>query len=328
MKPVIATIGSHSALQILKGAKDEGFKTLVVCHKDMEQVYKSFRVADEIIIVESFKEILDINFKNTIFIPHGSFVEYIGFNNLKNSDIKIFGNKKVFDWEADKDKMNLWLKEARIKMPKIFESPSEIDRPCIIKFHGAKGGKGYFLVGSEKEFYRKMEKSKFKGEKYVIQEYITGTRFYPHQFYSRVFKEIEFFGIDIRYETNADGLSRLPAEISKNIEPSYVVVGNIPVVIRESLLPKIFEMGNNLVAASEKLFDGIFGPFCIEMILNDELEFYAIEVSARIVAGTNLYIGGSPYTVLRYNEPMSIGRRIAREIKLALEKNMLDKIIS
>lgn len=328
MKPVIATIGSHSSLQILKGAKDEGFKTLVVCKKNMEAVYKSFRVADEVLIVEDFKEVLDMKFKDTIFIPHGSFVEYIGYKNINNSELKIFGNKKIFDWEADKEKTNLWLKKAKIKTPKLFENPSEIDRLCIVKFHGAKGGKGYFLVRNENEFYEKIEKSKFKKEKHIIQEYVVGTRFYPHYFYSKILKELEFFGLDIRYESNVDGISRLPPEVSGNIEPSYVIVGNMPVVIRESLLPEIFEMGQNVITTSEELFDGISGPFCIEIISTEDLNFYAIEISARIVAGTNLYIEGSPYTMLKYNEPMSTGRRIAREINLALERNMMDKIIT
>jgi len=328
MKPIIATIGSHSSLQILKGAKDEGFKTLVVCKRNMETVYRSFRVADEILIVEDFKEILDMKFKNTIFIPHGSFVEYIGYENIHNSDLNIFGSKKIFDWESDREKTNMWLKKARIKTPKLFKNPSEIDRLCIVKFHGAKGGRGYFLVRNEKEFYEKMEKSKFKEEKYIIQEYIIGTRFYPHYFYSKILKDLEFFGLDIRYESNVDGISRLPPEISSQVEPSYVIVGNMPVVIRESLLPEIFEMGQNVVNASQELFGGISGPFCIEIISTEDLDFYAIEISARIVAGTNLYIDGSPYTMLRYNEPMSTGRRIAREINLALEKNMLDKIIN
>ena len=52
-----------------------------------------------------------------------------------------------------------------------------------------------------------------------------------------------------------------------------------------------------------------------------------IPAKSRIVAGTNLYIEGSPYTQLRYNEPMSTGRRIAREIKTAVEKKVLDKIV-
>ena len=72
-------------------------------------------------------------------------------------------------------------------------------------------------------------------------------------------------------------------------------------------------MGEKVVEASKK-FDGIglFGPFCLEMIITPDLEFYVFEISARIVAGTNPYINGSPYTDLRYDVPMSTGRRIAR----------------
>jgi 5-formaminoimidazole-4-carboxamide-1-(beta)-D-ribofuranosyl 5'-monophosphate synthetase len=51
------------------------------------------------------------------------------------------------------------------------------------------------------------------------------------------------------------------------------------------------------------------------------------EISARIVAGTNPFINGSPYTWLRYNEPMSTGRRIARDIKQAIEMDKLDLIL-
>ena len=42
----IARLDSHSALQILKGAKDEGFSTICVCLKGREKVYKEFNVAD------------------------------------------------------------------------------------------------------------------------------------------------------------------------------------------------------------------------------------------------------------------------------------------
>jgi len=37
-------------------------------------------------------------------------------------------------------------------------------------------------------------------------------------------------------------------------------------------------------------------------------------------------LSGSPYTALNYDEPMSMGRRIAREIKLAETKNELKNI--
>ena len=41
----IATLGSHSALQILKGAKDEGFHTLAVTTPQNESLYSSFGTA-------------------------------------------------------------------------------------------------------------------------------------------------------------------------------------------------------------------------------------------------------------------------------------------
>ena len=37
---------------------------------------------------------------------------------------------------------------------------------------------------------------------------------------------------------------------------------------------------------------------------------------------------GSPYTTLIYDEPMSMGRRIAREIKQAETENKLKNIIT
>jgi 5-formaminoimidazole-4-carboxamide-1-(beta)-D-ribofuranosyl 5'-monophosphate synthetase len=56
-------------------------------------------------------------------------------------------------------------------------------------------------------------------------------------------------------------------------------------------------------------------------------EIFVFEISARIVAGTNPFINGSPYTWLKYDEPMSTGRRIAREIKQAIQGKKLNKIL-
>lgn len=332
MKPIIATIGSHSALQILKGAKQENFTTALICKKKSEKVYRSFNIADKIYTVDDFNEIFDEKFnelrEKAIFIPHGSFIEYLSKDKIFESDIKIFGNKKIFEWEGNRLKMFDWLKKSNIRTPKIFKNPSEINKLCIIKFHGAKGGKGYFLVENEEEFYKKQKEKKFNIEDCIIQEYIIGTRFYPHFFYSNITKKLEIFGVDLRYESNADGIVRLPPKFANNIDLSYVVVGNIPVIMRESLLEDVYEMGENLINSSEKLFNGLWGPFCLETILTDDMKFYTIEVSARIVAGTNLYVNGSSYTHILYDEPMSMGRRIAREIKIAIEKKMLNKVIT
>ena len=333
----IGTIGSHTALQILKGAKDEGFKTLAICKKEREFVYNRFHSADEIIGVYDYKEILDkeiqdklIN-ENLILIPHGSFVEYVGAKNIeKKFRVPLFGNRTTLEWESDRNKEKKWLKMAGIKMPKEFKNPGEIDRLVIVKFPGARGGRGYFLVDTEEGFWKKIRSRGMEEEEYTIQEYITGTRFYPHYFYSPLTEEVELMSMDIRYESNADGLARTPHWAFKHYvpEPSYTITGNLPVVIRESLLGKVLEMGDSVVLASKKLFSpGMTGPFCIEAICTDDLKFIAFEISARIVAGTNLYIEGSPYSQLLYNEPMSTGKRIAREIKNAVEKDMLDEVI-
>ena len=69
------------------------------------------------------------------------------------------------------------------------------------------------------------------------------------------------------------------------------------------------------------------GPFFLGNNMTPEGDIYTFEISARIVAGTNPYIDGSPYTWLKYDEPMSTGRRIAREIKIAIKQNKLNKIL-
>ena len=111
------------------------------------------------------------------------------------------------------------------------------------------------------------------------------------------------------------------------IYPSFVVTGNLPLVLRESLLPRAFELGERVVETSLDLFGGMIGAFSLETIVTDELEFKVFEISARIVAGTNLYMNGSPYSDLI--EPgLSNGRRIAQEIRSANELGRLPEIIT
>ena len=68
------------------------------------------------------------------------------------------------------------------------------------------------------------------------------------------------------------------------------------------------------------------GPFCIEGVYDENAQFTSFEFSARIVAGSNIYMDGSPYYNLLFNETMSMGKRIAREVKTAAETNQLDKV--
>ena len=55
----IATLGSHSALQILKGAKDEGFNTLLICEEKRLSLYKRFKFIDKILTIKNYNEFLD-----------------------------------------------------------------------------------------------------------------------------------------------------------------------------------------------------------------------------------------------------------------------------
>lgn len=317
----IATLGSHSALNILSGAKDEGVDTLLICEKS-RTFYERFNVADEILYVDSLSEIRKkdvqktLNEKDVILIPHGSYISYLDLDFLENEfSVPIFGNKYLFRHESDRKLEQKWLKKAGIRIPETF-TPEEIDRQVIVKYHGAQGGKGYFTAESPKEYYEKKQEGTVQ-----IQEFIQGVTMYFHYFYSPLKNELELTSIDRRYETTAD--AHFPGK-----NPTYVVVGNIPIVIRESLLEQVFDIGDKVVEASCNLDErGLIGPFCLETVLTDTPEIVVFEISARIVAGTNFYVPYSPYTYAKYFEPMSTGRRIAREIKTAVETDSLNKII-
>lgn len=330
---IIATLGSHSALQILKGAYDEGFKTLAIALNKQTSFYQRFPFINEIISVNAFSEFPIIEKrlleKKIIVIPHGSFVAYLGIDGNKKMTLPYFGNKAVLDFEYDRIKQGDWLIKSGLNTPEEYNNINEIKYPVIIKSFGAAGGKGYFLVNNQKDFKNKIKS--FKNQRYVIQKYIIGVPLYIHYFYSPLTKSLEILSMDRRYETNVDALGRIPLNMQNkiNLESSYVVVGNSPLVLRESLLPVAYEMGEKVVKTSQKLINprGLIGPFCLETIITPDQKFYVIEISARIVAGTNLFIQGSPYADLLYNVPMSTGRRIAKEIKQAIENNKLEQIL-
>jgi len=337
----IATLGSHSALNILRGARDEGFRTVCVCRKRERIIYESFGVADEIIEIGDYRDLLkkslqdELVEKNTIIIPHGTFNAYIG--NLNDLYVPVFGNRKLMLWETIREKQMEWLREANLNLPKTYERAEDIDRLVIVKYPGARGGAGYFLASSTEDFYEKAErmiKAGLISEEDVknahIQEYIVGANVYFTFFYSPVFDRVELIAADRRYESSVDGIGRIPAEdqLKAKINPTYTVVGNFPVVLRESLLVKVLKAARSVVEVSKRIaYPGMVGPFCLETVFDDNANMYVFEISARIVAGSNVGVPYSPYSYVLFGEPMYAGRRIAREIKLALSKNMLEELV-
>lgn len=191
----IATLGSHSALNILRGAKDEGFKTVCICREKERIIYDSFEVADEIIPINDFPDLLDEDMQkrllddNVILIPHGSFNAYLG--SIEQLKIPVFGNRELMYWETVRDMQRKWLKDAGLKLPDTYEKPQDIDGLVIVKYPGARGGRGYFLAASEDDFYQKSRQMVEQGmiteseiEEAHIQEYITGANVYFSFFYS------------------------------------------------------------------------------------------------------------------------------------------------
>ena len=341
----IGTLGSHSALNIFKGAKEEGFKTVCICKERDAILYRKFALADETILVKDFSDVLNADLQkklrqlNTVLVPHGSFTAYISTEQIiDNLHVPIFGNRELLHWEASRERQKEWLSKAGLKLPQTFEKPEEIDALTIAKLPGARGGKGYFLSSSPESFYKKAEEMVRRGllskedvSKIHLQEYVLGVNVYPHYFSSIINDDVEFFGVDKRYESSVDSLSRIPAseQLELGISPSYTVVGNIPITLRESLLPELIRIGDNLMEASKEIaHPGIIGPFCLETVITDNLEIYAFEISARIVAGTNVGIGTSPYAYLKYGENMFMGKRIALEIKQAAKQEKLQEIMT
>ena len=330
----ITTLGSHSALQILKGAKDEGFKTAVVVTPDRIPLYKSYsNFIDKILEINHWQDFPELENqlirKNAIIIPHGSYVAYLGMDQNKKMKVPYFGNKAVLDWEENRKMQRTWMEKSGIKVPHRFRRGDKIDRPVIVKSYGAAGGKGCFTATNQREFDEKLKN--YNEDRFIVQEYVIGVPVYFHFFYSPLTEKVELMSVDKRYETNVDSLGRIPAKNQRglNIEPSFEVVANIPLAVRESLLVQALSMAERVVRISKKLMPekGLFGPFCLETIITSTEEIYVIEISARIVAGTNCFIDGSPYTYLLYDEPMSTGRRIAREIKNAIKANRLKEVL-
>ncbi|MCW3985425.1 MAG: formate--phosphoribosylaminoimidazolecarboxamide ligase [Candidatus Bathyarchaeota archaeon] len=345
-KIAIGTIGSHSALNIFKGAKDEGLRTVCICRKGDEIVYRRFPVTDEILLVEDFRELLDDRIQeklrrlNTILIPHGSFNAYLDLDEvMDNLCVPMFGNRQLLQWEVDREKQEIWLRRAGLQLPKTFDEPDNIEGLTIVKFPGAKGGKGYFLVDSPEAFHQKSKDMIQKGfikkedvDNIHLQEYIFGVTVYPSYFRSLLRKRVELLCVDRRYESSIDSLGRIPAEEQLKMDslaPTYTVIGNFPITLRESLLSRYIRMGDNVVKVSEEIAPpGIIGPFCLETIVNDVPEVFTFEISARIVAGTNVGVGTSPYSYLMYGERIYMGRRIAMEVKSAIAEGKIGEVVT
>jgi len=337
--PTITTLGSHSALQILRGAHDEDLPNLVIAPRGKDGLYRRYPFVDEVLTIERYGDFpqleADLSARGAVMVPHGSFVAYLGEEVNAQMRVGYYGNREVLRWEGSRDLQRRWLSAADIPQPREYTDPETIDDwPVLVKTFGAAGGSGYFLARSREQLARELAlRGLDQGpRRYTVQQYVLGVTLYIHYFQSLLRDRLEILSMDRRYETNADGLGRLPQQVQAELQPqpSFVVVGNSELVLRESMLEEAYQMGERVVAASKALVSprGLWGPFCLETLITPDLRFHVIEISCRIVAGTNLFVAGSPYAAFFFDEPMSTGRRIAREIREAYQAGRLDEIVA
>ena len=363
-KITVGVLGSHSALDIADGAKEEELPVLVVAQRGRHRTYAEyFRLRktrdgltkgfiDEVIVLEKFAHIIDVQEelvkRNVIFVPNRSFVVYTGIDRVESEfRVPLFGSRNLLrSEERSEEKSYYWLLEkAGLPYPEEVK-PEEIDEVglVIVKLPHAKKRleRGFFTAASYREFREKAEKLIKLGviteedlAKARIERYIIGPVFNFDFFYSPIDGEIELLGIDWRFETSLDGHVRLPASQQLTLpewqfEPEYTVTGHASSTLRESLLEKVFDMAEKYVKATQEYYPpGIIGPFTLQTAVDKDLNFYIYDVAPRTGGGTNIHMAmGHPYGNSLWRKPMSTGRRVALEIKRAIELDELEKIVT
>ena len=327
----IGVLGSHSALEIAYGAKQEGFETVVLCQKGREKTYSNYfratrdahgkvlrGMVDEIILLDKFKEILEPKIiealvdDNVFFVPNRSFSSYVPLEDIEDHfPIPLIGSRNLLRSEERGEKKDYYwiLEKAGLPFPEKVKDPKDIDELSIVKLHHAqkKLERGFFTCSSFKEYKDKSDalikqkvitKEDLAGAR--IEKYIIGPVFNLDFFYSPIeptMQRIELLGIDWRFESSLDGHVRLPAPQQlalgpKQINPEYTVVGHNSCTLRESLLEDAFELAEKYVKATQEHFaPGIIGPFCLQTCVDKDMDFYIYDVAPRVGGGTNVHMG-------------------------------------
>ena len=345
----IGVLGSHSALEVMDGAKDEQLNTVVVCQKGRETPYKRFgRLVDNMIVLNKFSDMLrrDIQDKlrglKTILVPHRALTAYLGYNKIENNLLlPIFGNRFMLRAEERTVKKNQYylLEKAGVRYPKIFQDAQEIDRPVIVKIQEAKRKleRAFFMALSHNDYEQKIQQRIKNGiikknelANAVIEEFVIGTYFNFNFFYSPLKEEVEFLGIERRLQTNQHDFVSMPAkqQLEMDVQLQNIEIGHTPASIRESMLEKIFDLGDRFAKATKVLYPpGIIGPISLQSIVTVDMDIVVYDVSLR-VPGNPIMATTSPYTKYYHGQTLGVGRRIAMEIKHAYKEERLADIVT
>ncbi|HIJ98990.1 TPA: DUF1297 domain-containing protein [archaeon] len=355
----IGVLGGHSALDVARGAKKFGFKTVAVCQRGREKTYdKYFKtrgnkgIIDKTIVLDKFSHLTkpDVVKKlqslNTIFIHNRYFWVYFDFKDIeKNFPVPIFGNRFLLRAEERDQKPNQYdfLEKAKIPFPQIFKNPKHISKLSIVKVAEAERGyeRAFFFASNYGEYEKKSQElidklviTEEDLKRAVIEEYIVGAQVNFNYFYSALNDELELMGTDTRRQTNIDGLVRLPAheqhEVLQYLNPKYIETGHIAVTVKESLLEQAFELGEKFVKTLQtEAPPGIVGPFALQGAVTagpPKEEFVCFDVSFRIPGSPGTIF--TPYSSYLHGNSLSYGERIAMEIKEAMKQDRLSEVVT
>ncbi len=361
--PAVATLGSHSALDICEGAKAQGLGTIVVAQKGREYTYRKFYMSrerrgekigciDRLVELDKFAQVADrknvdmLNAAQAVFVPHRSFSVYVGYDRIENEfEVPMFGSRMLLRAEERTAQKNQYylLEKAGIRAPLSFKSPDEIDRLVIVKAPEAKRSyeRAFFFASSPSEYRQRADELVKKGiitreglEGAKIEEFVLGAQYNFNFFYSPLNQELEFMGTDMRRQTNLDGVLRLPASeqmgLLDKIRVNNIEVGHVACTVRESLLEAGLEAGEKLVKACKAEYPpGIIGPFALQGAITSEKDgedFVVFDVSFRQPGSPGIRF--TPYTGYLYGKSVSMGQRIAIEISQAAKAGEMEKIIT
>ena len=326
----VATIGSHSALDVCDGAVEEGFRTIAVCERGREAPYsRYFRAVrdsdgratrgfvDDAIVVPKFRDVLaekiqdHLRAQNAIFIPNRSFTSYCDLTEIEDRFmVPLLGSRNLLRTEEREEARSFYwiLEKAKLPAPEKIEDPKDIDGLVIVKLHHKvkKLERGFFTAASYPEYTEKSDSLLRQGviakedlAAARIERYIIGPIFNFDFFYSPIedrAEKLELLGIDWRFETSLDGHVRLPAEQQLALTeaqriPEYVVVGHNSATLRESSLKDVFDIAEKYVKATQEYFSpGIIGPFTLQTAVDKDLRFWVYDVAPRIGGGTNVHV--------------------------------------
>lgn len=346
----IGVLGSHSALEVGYGAREEGFKTVVVCQKGREKTYTNrYRnLFDEVVVLTTFADISDTDViatlqeLNTVFVPNRSFSVYCGYTAIETKfEVPLFGARMMLRAEERDVPRNQYylMEKAGVPYPKLFKNPEEIDRLVMVKLPQAvkRVERGFFTCSSFEEYRKTSEELMKRGlileedlKNAVIEEFVFGALFNLDYFYSPLHDEVEFMGADQRIETDIEGVLHMTAEEQKAFgrAPTVIPIGHRGLTVRESQLDTVFELGEKFAETCKKEYPpGIFGCFALQGVFDRDLQFYTFDVSLR-VPGAPILLTTSPYTMYKYGMEMSVGRRIAMEVREAVDTGRLKDVVT